>query len=172
MSERGRYDKRSVHKLWLLGCRAGCSFCAYVCSRVHACIRMHMHVCAHVCIVFTCACVYVCARVYVCAHACVYMCMYSVCTCARVHMCVCVHLDYIKILHIHVHGCQHCAFFSDLEMGHQSHNKVAMPSSQLLSITINVGKGLVKLIMCSDRHVDPTSGEYPGLWHIVHTQDQ
>ena len=141
MSERGRYDKRSVHKLWLLGCRAGCSFCAYVCSRVHACIRMHMHVCAHVCIVFTCACVYVC----MCAHACVYMCMYSVCTCACV--CVCVHLDYIKILHIHVHRCQHCAFFSDLEMGHQSHNKVAMPSSQLLSITINVGKGLASCVV-------------------------
>ena len=62
------------------------------------------------------------------------------------------------------------AFFS--EMGYQSNNKVAVPSSQLLSITTNVGKGLVKFIMSSDRHVDPRSGKYPGLWHTVHAQDQ
>ena len=85
---------------------------------VHVCMCVHMHVC-------TCACT----------------------ECARMYVCVCVHLDYIKILHTHVHRCQHCAFFSDLEMGHQSHNKVAMPSSQLLSITINVGKGLASCVV-------------------------
>ena len=117
-------------------------------------------------------CVHVCI---VCGHPCVYMCMYSV------HMCV--HLDYIithtlRLHHVHtikitslfyMSKCTdvNTAFFS--EMGYLSHN---MPSSQLLSITTNVRKGLVKLIMCSDRHVDPRSGKYPGVWHTVHAQDQ
>ena len=102
MSERGRYDKRSVHTLWLLGCRAGCSMCACVCW----CVHVPVCVCTSMCMcVWTSMCVCVWTSMCVCVDMCVYhVCMLCMCIYTCAFMCVCTCTRVCRA-HVHMHVC-------------------------------------------------------------------